>query len=264
VIYRDEFIAETLSRLQKQDPAWQDIDSQELRSMLDTSWRTAGKWSLVAVHGRKELAEQAVLTWRDVVMERVVPAIATSRQAIFTDEAVQALIQQQVDGEDRLNRLQAARAAIDEWQAILAGLPPDQPLDQARRWPILALATGLAEFSPGWTALLEAQPAEEDGPDAYAEWLDRVSVLLQSESSIVQQSQQQLAGEQEKLEVLFDAQMKQSMALSPSIEIVALDQASRQTIRPHSLLTLVGGVLGFLTWLLFELVRITRWEKQVD
>lgn len=263
-IYRDEIIEETLRRLQSQDTAWQAVGSQELRSMLDTNWRTAGKWSLVAEHEHPELVEQAALTWREVVLDRMVPAIAASRQAIFTDEAVQALIQKQVDGEERLSRLQAAQAAIEQWQAELAGLPPDQPLDTTQRWPILALVTGLAEFSPDWTALLAAQPAEADSPGAYAAWLAQVSVALQSESSILRESLQELLSEQDRLKAQFDEQSKQSMALSPSIEIAALDQVSRATIRPQSLLALVGGILGFLIWLLLELVKIARWEKQVE
>jgi hypothetical protein len=233
--------------------------------MLDTYWRTAGKWSLVAEHERQELAEPAAQTWREVVLNRIVPAITASRQAIFTDEAVQALIQKQVDGEERLNRLQAAQAAIEQWQAELADLPPDQPLDTTRRWPILALITGLAEFSPTWTTLLAAQPAEADGPGAYAAWLTQASVALRSETSILRESQEELAREQDRLKAQFDEQMKQSMALSPSIEISALDKVSRPiTIRPQSLLALVGGILGFLIWLLFELIRIARWEKQVE
>jgi len=263
-IYRDEIIEETLRRLQSQDPAWQAVGSRELRSMLDTYWRTAGKWSLVAEHERQELGEQAAQTWREVVLNRIVPAIAASRQAIFTDEAVQALIQKQVDGEDRFSRLQAAQAAIEQWQAELADLPPDQPLDTTRRWPILALVTGLADFSPAWTSLLAAQPAEADGPAAYAAWLTQASVALQSEISILREGLQELASEQDRLEAVYDEQSKQSMALSPSIEIAALDQVSQATIRPQSLLALVGGILGFLFWLLLELIRIARWEKQVE
>ena len=70
IIYTNQFIDPTLDLLRTEDPYWQAIDREELRSMLSVGWRTTGLWDLKAEHREALRATQAAESWSKVTIDR--------------------------------------------------------------------------------------------------------------------------------------------------------------------------------------------------
>ncbi len=96
VIFLDEIIEETLVKLQIKDEFWEKADSEKLRSMLSTQWRSPGTWGLVAEGNNRRNTKQAANVWSQVVLTRVPAAIRAAREAILIDEELQAISEELV------------------------------------------------------------------------------------------------------------------------------------------------------------------------
>ena len=91
VIFQDEMIEETLEKLESKGEFWLKADSDKLRDMLSTQWRSPGTWGLVAEGNDRKNTKQAANVWSQVVLTHVNAAVSAAREAILVDEELQAL-----------------------------------------------------------------------------------------------------------------------------------------------------------------------------
>ena len=257
-IYLDEIIQSTLDRLQEQDGAWRSVDLAHLRKMLRAEWRTAGEWNLTAEDRQPDLAVQAAQTWGEVVLERINNGVKASRNAFMIDQELQAVATQRVKAEQRQNDYQAFMDAEQAWLSTIKDLPPDEPLQTGERWQVLFLATRLAEFTPAWMALIQAQPENTANPGAYVEWLSQITDYIDREILTLEGQIETLDRQRSWLEEQYDQEASYSLGLSPTLEVVGLELAPPKTVRPIGLLTIIGGILGLSLWLLLQLIRISN------
>ena len=75
----DEYLEETLSRLQVQDAYWQNLDVSDLREMLAIAWRNTGEWHFTALADEADLSAQAAVTWSDVVIKKPISPLPRRR-----------------------------------------------------------------------------------------------------------------------------------------------------------------------------------------
>ena len=258
VIYLDEFMELTLDQLRKQDPSWENSSVEALRQLLEADWRSAGTWSLIASSAEAELAFQASVTWSVIVVERVKSAIEAARQTFMIDQDLKAIADRKLDLSLRLNALDSSKAELEDWKESAKGLPPTQPLEPYIRWQILSQVTRLAEFTPAWTGILEKQPVEDASPGVYVSWIDRILLVIDQEIRLLQEQILSLEKNKAELSKSYNEMSEASLGLSPNLEIESVEKRSPEKVRPTTTFVLIGGTIGFLIWILTQLVMITR------
>ncbi|MFN2158592.1 MAG: hypothetical protein ACK2U3_08450 [Anaerolineales bacterium] len=261
LVFLDAVIGKTLDSLQSTDPFWQDINGRQLREMLDADWRSAGTWSLNADHPNPKFARQAVEEWSGVILEQVADSTRAALETALVDEELQALISAKSDRETRLSRLASLQNALNSWEEGSADLEKNQPLTVSDRWYLQSLAASAADFSPGWLALLDQQPGENDSLSVYAEWVAQILTQIEIESAVIQMDISELAERQTELEAMYEDNFSNSYGLSPNIYVEKVTYLPSREMHPTSLYILVGGLIGLLVWLFYRLILISRKQK---
>ena len=260
IIFLDEILRATLVALQQQGTGWEQVTVGELRKILQANWRSAGKWSLVAESSNSKQAAQASQAWSQVVVKRVGEAIQSAQDMLRLDIQMQTITRDQVQMDMRLGGLKKVKASLPGIRQAIAGMPDGQALEPLQRWQVLSSITWLADFSPAWVALLATQPRPDSLPEAYPDWLEQAGAMIDSELPALQRQLDSLEQERVGLLVEYTRQSKSSLGVSPNLVIEELSDAPTEEsiVRPTGLLTLVGGVLGFLAWVMACLVQISR------
>ena len=257
---RDDFLLDTLERLRQTDARWDDVSADELKSTLRGSWRNAGRWHLTAETRTREMAVQAVETWAAVIEERVNAALEHARQVVAVDTRQVRLADEIAALEARQHTLIQVQTRLEARQTDLEQLPQDQPLDSTARWNLLAQASRAADWGAGWQAALEAFPAPDETPSAYLRWIERILALIAADLEALPAQLERLETQYDELAEEYAQAAEKSLALSPNLSVEAPEQVDPrvEVVRPANTLMLVGGILGVLTWLLWELARFSR------
>ncbi len=290
LIYRDEFIDETLSRLQDINesvalphphPYWQNVSRAELRAMLHAYWRNAGKWRLVAQNQDAIYAKQAATAWQEVVVEKVNTALLVSESLVLLDQQIKALVAEQAGVENRLTKLQALHQEFQASQGSIAQWPLDQPLTEMERWSIWLPVSQLnviepdsnpaevgtdvvvSELGVAWEQLAKSFPAEHQACQDYLPWLERANLLFDQEIGVLNSQFETLEGQKQALAAQYTQAAKKSLGLSADLEVegITSDQPQVTLVRPTGLLILVGSLLGLIAWLAQWIVRIAMQAK---
>jgi hypothetical protein len=232
-----------------------------LRESLGAERRTAGKWSLTAESREAELADLAAETWGEVVFARVSSAIDSARDLMATDNEMEITTQNLAQASSRLQRFKTSQEQLKQWENTAMALPAEESLVAQERWEVLSLVAGLAEFEPGWMAILEDQPDETASRRTTLDWAAQVLSLIESEMQRLNESIRELDQKQTMLEEQYAAQFDLSLGLSPNLDIEKIEFVPAQRVQPIGLMTIIGGICGLLLWVLVELVRINRQLK---
>ncbi len=257
---QDDFLLDTLERLRQTDSRWNDVSPDELKTKLRGSWRNAGRWHLAAETRQREMAIQAVEIWATVIDERINTALEHARQVVAVDTRQVRLADEIVSLERRQQALMQVQANLEAMQTDLEQLSPDQPLDSLTRWDLLAQASRAADWGAGWQAALEVFPAPDALPPAYLHWMERILALIAADSDALPTQLNRLEAQYDDLAEDYLQAAEKSLALSPNLSIEAPEQVDPQVevVRSANTLMLVGGILGVLAWLLWELARFSR------
>lgn len=256
-IFLDEILQATLEKLQEQDSYWKDKDVQALASMLEAEWRSAGTWSLIARHPDQLRATQAANAWSEVSVHRVQEALIAARNSFMIDQEMQALANESAKASARQHSLSFSQAQLLEWQKSASQSPTDVPLQPFERWHVLSLGTSLAQFTPLWQDILQGQPAPDAIASAYLPWIDRVTALMQTEIDSLPLQAIELEAQRQQLQQEYTFQKDRSLGLSATLTVEGLQPMQAERVRPTGLLTILGGIIGLLIWLLSRLVIIT-------
>jgi hypothetical protein len=174
------------------------------------------------------------------------------------DEELLAVISKKTDQEARLLRLAGIRAALINWGEESIVADQNQPLEAVDRWILQSLAASAADFSPGWLALLEKQPAGEEPLSIHAGWVDELLAQIDIESKYIKGEISNLAERQAELEDLYEENFSKSYGLSPNLYVEKITHLPARELRPTSLYILVGGMIGLFSWLFYRLIVISR------
>jgi hypothetical protein len=261
-IYLDEFMQATLENLRAADPYWQDFNVDELSSLLEADWRSAGTWSLIAKHPDPTRATQAVTAWSDVVMQRVNEAIDSAREAIRVDQELQSVADERVALSLQRRELQSTTANLNKWKERITELPSGSSLDRIARWEILSQIARVAQFNPAWSIILESEPTPESQSKDYTEWIDAATLLINEDRAAIQEQLSSLDGRKTTLEEDFQAASEASLGLSPNLEVESIERLDPERVRPTRTLVLIGGLVGLLAWVWLSLARIRQGKPE--
>ncbi|HSQ26910.1 MAG TPA: hypothetical protein VLM80_07280 [Anaerolineales bacterium] len=258
VIFLGDFIQASLDLLRQQDPFWQQITYEQLSSMLDTDWRTAGVWSLTATHHDALRAEQAARAWKDVAVTKVDQAILAARQTFMVDQELQANSDASLQAQLRIDLLDETRSALIAWIKTAEKFPAYQPLTPVQRDAILALGLYPAQFSPAWSAILEGQPAHDAKPGEYITWAEGIITQIQFEVPLLYKRISQLEIDHQEIADRYAVAADLSLGISPNLTFEGFAELPARPMRSSGLWVLLGSLTGLLTWVLTQLVMINK------
>jgi hypothetical protein len=257
--FSDEYLEETLNRLQEQDAAWEAFDVPALRGMLSVTWRNAGRWRLSARAEDPQKAAQLVATWRQVVLEKTGQAVAHSRQIYLLDLEQEAIQNELVGARQEIDTLTEIQSALASRVEALEASPQEEALNPEERAQLFALGARLDGPDPAWQVLVEEFPPEGAPSGEYLHWLEQLSLAAGEMSGAQQAVLQELQGEEQRVEAEWRETLQAGRGLAFTLS-VALVQDSPPEIsqpRPTSPVALLGGAVGLLAWGLYQLFRIT-------
>lgn len=253
VIYMDSILDETLARLRTMDTYWQGVSREALAEMLHVYWRNAGKWRLVARHKNQTYATQAVLTWQDVIVERVHLAVAEAQNALLIASRLEALADARAAAEQQHVLLQQAKTQLEDWRSRLA---EQQPLRDEERMRLWLEFTQIAE-GEGWRLTKDAFPVDGSPNPAYLAWLEKVLPLLDREIGLAHKQIEVQDQQYAELSAQYSQALEASLGLSAELLVQKIsDRKLQLTIeRPTGALILIGAAIGWIVWAMGWLIR---------
>lgn len=256
---QDIFLEDTLSRLQIQDQAWNETSVGELKTMLRGSWRNAGRWHLSAEASHPVIAQQAVTVWGQVIHERTHEAVEHARQVIALDTQLTSLAEQETELELRSIVLNRAQENLLELQAAWDQRLPDNVLPAFEYWQVMSFAAQSADRRLGWENVLESQPAADADLSDHQDWLQSVLTLIENDLSVLPDQILYLGKQHADTAKDYEREAELSLALSANmdIEMPAGETVSVEIVHPTNLLLLLGGLIGVLVWLLWNIARFS-------
>ena len=252
----DNLLAETLSRLQAQEDAWNSVDSKALKSRVGTYWRNAGMWRLAAEWSDGEHALQLCQAWSAVFLEWAQQSISTAALQIDLEAQIKAASVSLAEVQLRSVQLGQVRAALWTWQQALTPTRGEAVLDPLERWRLLALAASLVDFNPVELTLVNQVPAPDSPAQAYAPWAGRLIASADSQIVVYREQETSLPLRLAQLRESLTNNIRASHGLSGYLVVEPLEAAQpAQPVRRSSLMAVVGGSLAVLAYALFWLAR---------
>lgn len=260
LVYSDEYMKETLRRLRDENPAWNDISQADLSNMLAVAWRNAGRWMLSAETDQKQLAIEALETWKSVILEKVNASITRSKELYQIDLDLRAIAVAQLKNQQQGLKMQSSLEAVKDMSEELVQNPSNQPLDPLVRSQLLETVAQSAEINSGWQTILQSFPDQNAPASAYPGWIEKAAAAL--EQAIQTNTQQSASLEQARIEKTaeWETGLEAGKGLAATMQVEELTKKAPkiQQIRTTSLAVLVGALLGFVGWIFATLIIITR------
>ena len=259
-IYSDPVIETALTSLRAQDPSWETVTLDDLRSSLHAYWRSAGKWRLVAEAPEARQAATMVKAWEDAVLSSANTAIAHASQMQELTNQYNQIVELEAAARMHSQELNQARQAIQSWLAAQGQADTQAPLDTLQRWQLLAAAGRAIDLNPTEQTLLKDAPPSGSPASAYTEWAGQVLTSLDLSLATLQAQEADLISQREAISRSWNEALSNSGGLSAHLTIAALpgaDQPAKPVYTPAAA-AIIGGSVGVLVWVLFWLVRPLR------
>ena len=256
----DEYLQETLTRLQVKEPYWKDIELKTMRRILHLSWRNAGKWWLTAENSKPGHAVQAVNTWSDVILEKTDTALVNARKLYLLDMQLQTVIGAQLSNQSRVKVMADIKTTLISWRDAKASVFLSNPLEPGDRWRLYALAGQVTGFNLAWKDLLDSFPEAQASASEYFPWVERVIAAIETQDQATKVTINERILEQAQLNQQWEETLQQGRGLSATLSVNKVNDGSPEVIklRSASLTAAIGGALGLLVWGLWLLVRISQ------
>jgi hypothetical protein len=262
-IFSDPVIEKALSSLRSQDPYWQGVTLNDMRSSLHAYWRSAGQWRLVAEALEAERAATMVKAWEDAVLSSTAAATAEATRMQDLTHQYNRIVQLEAAARMRVQELNQAKQALQTWLASQGQAGSQAPLDTLQRWQLLAAAGRVVDLNPVEQTLLENAPASDAPAGAYIEWVNQVLASLDLGLTTLQAQEADLVGQREAISRSWNDALNESGGLSAHLTVEALPGGDQppKPVRTTAAAALIGGIVGVLVWILFWLARPLRKAK---
>jgi hypothetical protein len=260
LVLTEPYLKELLVRLQYQDPNWGNVKVKELRENLYLQWRNVGEWHLVYESDDPQEAVQVVETWGTVIQENVTKEIGHSKQVVALDIQMDNLAERRISYRLRFDRLGYVHNQLLILKDQLENTPENQRISSSDHWNILALVSQIVEWNSIWDQLLDDTPPFPSPRESYLPWLEVVLILVEKEMEFLPGEISQLDDEFSSVEgdYLVETQDSAGLASTLVIERISSNPPTVEPIRPVGTMSLVGSMIGLLSWGFWVILKIDR------
>lgn len=260
LVFSDEYLSETLSRLSEEDEYWQEVSIQDLRDMLQVYWRNAGRWRLAAEISEGQYAEHAVESWRDVILEKTNTSITNARKILLIDLQLKRTRDALLEAQTRIEQLAGIKVALMQWYEQVESTSGTGVLDSSERWWLMSLVSQAAGTNLGWQSLLDSFPSLVATLEEYLPWVEQAVVAIEAESEAIAIQIGELNQQNEILQSEWEKALQDGDGLAATLTVEQLSDngAHVRQVRPTYAAALVGGMLGLLSWGVITLLKIYR------
>jgi len=262
LVRSEMIITETLSRLREKDFDWDEVSSQEFRMGAKALWRNVGVWHLVVELDEPDMASQAVDTWGAVIVDKVNTAIDHSRQVVALDIQMTTLAEARLAAELRRETLLYAQSELSGWREHLESVPDDQVIPAFDHWEILGIVSQTAEWGQAWNRHLDDAPVTGSISAAYKPWVENALSMIDKELAVLPAKLASLEDAFSETEKQYKSETAGSLGLASTLIVEMMENQAPdvEIVRPGGTFSLVGGVIGFLLWILWAFRQIERKE----
>jgi hypothetical protein len=242
--------SETLDRLRKRDPYWNQVSVRTLEANLNTYWRNTGVWRLVAEDTDPERALELAQAWGQVATDKVQVALFHADHLLLLQTQYQTISRQRYDNAQRITELDQINETLQSWRDTAASTEDDLSLDPLERMRLEYLTARVVDFDQAGLQLLGKIPAADAQRHGYIPWLDQVLVYLREERSVTNKQQSTLlSNNDETFQSLNDA-LKASQGLTAHIRVSPLPSESQMVkpVRKRTDTAVIGGLVGLIAW----------------
>lgn len=259
LVRSDSFIEEVLSRLGAEGLKW-DGSLQDFRDNSELLWRNPGKWKLVVDAKDSETAMVAVEIWGNVILEKVNEAIDHAGDVAALDIQMTSISEDKVELEQRWQNLLYIDNELADWFEDISKMEDNQTIPTLDHWNMLALVSQVVDSNPVWTRIMEDAPAAGTEARLYIEWLGAIQSMITEELEVIPDQIEYLDQSFSSVSAIYKEEISKSFGLASTlvVEKVADETPQVEIIRESADLALIGGVIGFLIWGIWEFSRISK------
>jgi len=256
IVQSEQILEKSLERLKLEGSRWDEENLKDFQQRVDIYWYDAGTWHLQVTHPQREMAEEAVRTWREVAQNRLMELITYGERAAEVEGELRVYVQSLAALKEETALLDVLLQDLEEWETEMETLEgqesiPDTTRDEIQLW----LESYRAGQDLSWLPMLSDEP-EISTPEEYLRGLGDIETLalliresLDAEQTILNQEREALLGE-------YHQAQDQSLGLSGNLNLEILSSTPRvERVRYPGLMTLVSGGLGFLFWMIFVFLQ---------
>jgi hypothetical protein len=249
ILSRD-ITSETLDRLRKRDPYWNQVSVRQVESNLNTYWRNTGVWRLVAEDADPIRAIELAQVWGQVANEKLQVALFHADHVMQLKTQYEAISRQRYENAQRITELDQIIAALQSWRETALKAEDELPLDPLERMRLEYLTARVVNFDPAGYELLRRMPPEDSRRHAYVAWLDKVLLYAGEERSAANQQQSTLLAKNDETYQRLEDSLKASQGLTSQIQVKRLssDGQAVRAVRQRSDTALIGGLVGLIVW----------------
>jgi hypothetical protein len=240
----------TLRKLRVQDPYWDAVSIEDLRTQINSYWRNAGKWRLVAETEEPQRATQLVRAWQETIIEQVGGATTSAVVMLDLNAQIAAKAAEKVRLGLRAEEITGVRDALQSWRNEHDGGEGSTPLTTLERWQLQTISARAANVNSTAVTLIDQIPSADAPANDYISWVDQIIIVFENELAIIGRQIQEIEVGSEELQESLNAASYSAHALTAFLIVEPLsdDLSSAQPVRLSGQMALVGGVLGVLLW----------------
>jgi len=263
VISSDLVLGNTLASLAAKDASWNEMTTADFRKNMDIYWFDTGVWQLEVLNSDKSQAELAVQTWLDEGFKKLSELLEVSKANAILDAQLFALADDIGLLKGRISRLETFLSSADDWIDIFENASPDEPLPEDLRKEIDAWILVYRKNEQYWQVPVGDLPGNTGPLSQYLSWLTSAQLVGQID---IEESQLHLASlmvEREKVLPEYHQGLEDSLGLSVNVVLEPnLSQPTVSNVRSSGTMTLGGGILGIMVWLIYTFIMIEHNRKK--
>jgi hypothetical protein len=263
VILSELVLENTLAELAEEDAFWKEMTTSDFRKNLDIYWFDTGVWQLEVLNSDKSQAELAVQIWLDEGYKKLGELLEVSKTNAILDAQLFALADDIGLLKGRISRLETFLSSAEEWLDIFENAPPDDPLPEDLRDELDAWILVYRKNQQYWQVPVGNLPGKNGPVSQYISWLTSAKLIAQKD---IEESRPQLAllvDDREAVLPEYHQGLEDSLGLSANIVLEPnISQPTVDKVRSSGTMTLGGGILGIMVWLIYTLIMIEHNRKR--
>ncbi len=238
------------------------VELSTFKQGLDLYWYDTGLWQLESVNTDKEQAKAAVQTWLEEGHKRISELLVFSDIVASLDAKLFALAGEIGTLKTRSANLISFQSSAAQWEDVFSDQNQDQPLDEETLVELKAWILAHRENDLHWQVPIGDFPNPQDPAADYLTWLHNALIYADEDYQVSQVKLSILEEDRELVLPDYHEALVDSLGLSANLVLEPLSsEIEISRFRSTGEMTIGGGIIGLLAWLILAVIKINQSEK---